>query len=56
MATQGNGKMWYGYMVSYGVVLWYGMVWYDMVCYCGMMVWWYGMVWYGGGVIWNNRD
>ena len=37
---------WYG-MALCGMTLWYGMVWYDMMCCCGMVVWYGVEVWPG---------
>ena len=55
-----NMLYWYDFVAWYGLVmLWFGMVWYGMVygmVWCGMVcgVVWYGMVWYvvWCGVVW----
>ncbi len=44
MVMHDNGTI----MVSFGIMVWYGMVWYGMV--------WYGMVWYSKSVKSSNFE
>ena len=41
----------FGMLAWYGMMWYVGMVWYDMIWYGGMISW-YDMIWYGG-IVWS---